>query len=113
MNIYSLLHILIILLAIIIPLIICNCKYLSIYIILMILIIMHWKFNNNECILTNLEKNKYPEEFTKNNNEGEDGFISKYLKDYGFESVTNFEYLTEVITLLLILVATAKIYWFL
>lgn len=107
MNIYTILHYIIILLVILLPFILYNSKHLLIYIMLVILIIMHWKFNNNECILTNLERNKYPEEFK---NCEEKDFITKHLHKYGFESIAEFEYLTEVIALSLILLSAVKIF---
>lgn len=109
MNIYSILHYIAILTIIIPPFIIKDKKYLLIYIIYAIFVILHWKFNNNECYLTNLEKKYYPNEFNNKSNK-EEGFIVKKLKDYGFEKAAEFEYLTEVIILLLVLLSVIKLY---
>lgn len=137
MNIYSILHYIAIFSLLIPPFFLSDTRSLLIYIIYATLVIMHWKFNNNECILTQLEKNEYPEEFKKtakkledskggesngedDKNGDKDGdeevgeeeeeFIVKHLKEWGLESLANFKYFTEVLILLMVLIATFRTY---
>lgn len=106
MNIYSVIHYLTIIFVVITPFVVSNPRYLLIYIILATLIILHWKFNNNQCILTNWEKESHPQEFEEENEE----FITGKLAELGMGDIVKFEYFTEALSLFLIVIAALKIY---
>lgn len=108
MNIYSALHYLAIISLTIPPFFLSNCRSLFIYIIYAIIVILHWKFNDDTCILTKLEKAEYPEEFENNEDKG---FIMKHLNNLGLEDIANTKHLTEIVLLFLILFAIFRLYY--
>ncbi len=104
MNYLNLLHFIVILLVLIPPFLFSNCRILFIYLVYVLLIVIHWKFNDNQCILTNLEE--------ENDEESqEEEFILKHLKSMGLGKLTEFKNLSEIVTLFLILFALIRLYW--
>ena len=69
--------------------------------------ILHWKFLNNECVLTKLERENNPESYK---NAPEQGFIRKILHDVGLGVLNKQKYLTEKVLLILILLSLYKVY---
>ncbi len=100
-------HYLSILSLIIPPFYFTNIELLILYNIYANLVILHWKFLNDGCWLTALEKIFYPNEYQ---NKSGGGFVAEKFRKYGFIKLAEFRYFTDVILLNLILISLIKIY---
>ena len=69
--------------------------------------ILHWKFLNNECVLTKLEKENNPEAYK---HAPQQGFVRMIFENIGLGFLNKQKYLTEKVLLILILISLYKVY---